>query len=61
MRQKLCEKVSDYFYSIKIWVNVLIKQPKQNDLMYRLYMVVGYMFEKISPLIYIKVREVLQY
>ncbi|VVC34388.1 Hypothetical protein CINCED_3A011587 [Cinara cedri] len=54
LRQKLCEKVSDYFYSIKIWVNILIKQHKQNDEIYRLYMIIGYMFEKISPLIYIK-------
>ncbi|XP_025409386.1 protein MMS22-like, partial [Sipha flava] len=54
LRQKLCEKVTDYFYSIKIWVNILLKQQKQNDEIYRLYMVIGYMFEKISPLIYIK-------
>jgi len=51
----MSEKVSDYFYSIKIWVNILIKQQKQNDEIYRLYMVIGYMFEKISPLIYVKV------
>ncbi|XP_025201736.1 protein MMS22-like [Melanaphis sacchari] len=54
LRQKMSEKVSDYFYSIKIWVNILIKQQKQNDEIYRLYMVIGYMFEKISPLIYVK-------
>ncbi|XP_060866553.1 protein MMS22-like [Metopolophium dirhodum] len=53
-RQKMSEKVSDYFYSIKIWVNILIKQHKQNDEIYRLYMVIGYVFEKISPLIYVK-------
>lgn len=55
LRQKLCEKVTDYFYSIKIWVNVLLKQQKQNDEIYRLYMVIGYLFERISPLIYVKV------
>lgn len=55
----MCEKVSDYFYSIKIWVNILIKQHKQNDEIYRLYMVIGYVFEKISPLIYVKVRTIL--
>lgn len=54
----MCEKVSDYFYSIKIWVNILIKQHKQNDEIYRLYMVIGYVFEKISPLIYVKVRTI---
>jgi len=54
----MSEKVSDYFYSIKIWVNILIKQHKQNDEIYRLYMVIGYVFEKISPLIYVKVRTI---
>lgn len=54
----MSEKVSDYFYSIKIWVNILLKQHKQNDEIYRLYMVIGYVFEKISPLIYVKVRTI---
>ncbi|XP_050425464.1 protein MMS22-like [Adelges cooleyi] len=53
-KQKLCEKVSDYFFSINIWVTNLIKQQKQNDEIYRLYMAIGYMLEKISPMIYVK-------
>ncbi|XP_050538340.1 protein MMS22-like [Daktulosphaira vitifoliae] len=54
LRQKLCEKVADYFFSINIWVNNLVKQQNQNDEIYRLYMIIGYLLEKISPMIYVK-------